>query len=134
MEWYIRHNLTNKIASSYFLPYPRSNMSGDPCMALDDTGQRCPCLAYREAENLNPPVRCLECLHGRSQHQGSPAKPTIASILQGIVAKGALSKKSVTMEEATKETNEGLKKSASKTLASKVSLFFKSTRGLFRFL
>jgi hypothetical protein len=99
-------------------------MSGDPCTALDDTGQRCPCLAYREAENLNPPVRCLECLHGRSQHQGSPAKPTIASILQGIVAKGALSKKSVTMEEATKETNEGLKKSASKTLASKVSLFF----------
>jgi hypothetical protein len=99
-------------------------MSGEACSALEDTGQPCPCLAYREGEDLTPPIRCLECLHGRSQHRGSPGKPTIASILQGIVAKGALSKKAVSMEEATKETNEGLKKSASKTLASKVNFFF----------
>jgi hypothetical protein len=106
-------------------------MSGEACTALDDTGQPCPCLAYREGENLSPPVRCLECLHGRSQHHGSPAKPTIASILQGIVAKGAFTKKVVSMEEATKETNEGLKKSASKTLASKVSLFFSNLQEVF---
>src|SRR5262249_28276418 len=99
-------------------------MTGDPCTALDDTGQPCPCLAYREGENPTPPIRCLECLHGRSQHRGKEdgAKPSVASILRSIVAKGAIPKKNVPMEEAARETNEGLKRSFKKP-ASNVRTF-----------
>jgi len=92
------------------------------CEAIDmETQKCCECRQYREAENPVPdrPIRCLECLHGRSLHTRASELPKkeerydVRSILSSLVGSGAHTKGiTTTLEAAQKETNEGLKKAS----------------------
>ena len=93
--------------------------SGGKCTAEDEeTGKKCPCCEYREAEKLDTgrPIRCLECFHGRSLHERSA---NVTSILQSLLGPTTSGSKGVSFEVAKKETNEGLKGSSSSVSRSK---------------
>jgi hypothetical protein len=94
--------------------------SGGKCTAEDeDTGKRCPCREYREADNPDPnkPIRCVECFHGCSLHEKSA---NVNSILHSLLGPSAISSfKGSSFEAAQKETNEGLKGSSASTSDSK---------------
>ncbi len=103
------------------------------CAAEDDeSGKRCPCRAYREAEIPDPdrPIRCLECFHGRSLHikpnenlaidNSAPSQASsVTSILRRLTGSDTFGTKSSTVDAARLETNEGLKRFKNTNLAMK---------------
>ncbi|KAG6822647.1 hypothetical protein H0H92_013078, partial [Tricholoma furcatifolium] len=73
------------------------------CMAIGSDGS-CPCREYREAENPDPdrPIRCLECLHGRSLHEPRDSERPTSSVLEQV---HAVTVPQNPTSEASKESN-----------------------------
>ncbi|KAH7919744.1 hypothetical protein BV22DRAFT_1133618 [Leucogyrophana mollusca] len=89
-------------------------MTPGRCAAIDeDTGKTCPCRQYREADDAEPPIRCQECLHGRSLHADDTPAPKeesdVTAILRSLTGdKPGIKSYSASIAAAREETNQGL--------------------------